>query len=166
MKYHRWQHMALGVLCVMSSPLALGLEANLYGNLVVTPPECILNNNNQVPIHFGDILLTRIDGHVYIQPLPLSDFNCTNLVKNSLTFTFIGDPTSFSSNGALKTSNDKLGIAFYVNGTPQAINEAVNVDYTTLPSLTAAPVKNSGANFTNTDGGDFTALATLKVNYQ
>lgn len=166
MRYRRRKHTVLGLLCAMSSPLALGLGANLYGTLVVTPPECVLNNNNQVPIHFGDILLTRIDGDAYRQSLPLSNFDCTDLVKNTLTFTFIGDPTSFNSNGALKTSNNKLGIVFYVNGTRQPINEPVNVNYTALPSLTVAPVKNSGASFINTDGGNFTALATLKVNYQ
>lgn len=143
----------------------MGLGANLYGNLVVTPPECILNNNNQAAIHFGDILLTRIDGNNYLQTLPLS-LSCTGLAKNNLTLTLEGNATLFNSEGALKTSNNKLGIAFYVNNVRQAINQPVNINYTSLPSLKVAPIKNMTASFINTDGGTFTALATLKVNYQ
>lgn len=161
---HR-QQAALCFLCAISSPFALGLGANLYGNLVVTPPECILNNNNQAAIHFGDILLTRIDGNNYLQTLPLS-LSCTGLAKNNLTLTLVGDPTTFNSNGALKTSNSKLGIVFYVNNVQQAINQSVNINYTSLPSLKAAPMKNMTASFNDADGGTFTALATLKVNYQ
>ncbi len=165
MKFRRWQHIAMCVLWGMSGSSALGLGANLYGTLVVTPPECTLNNNNQAPIHFGDILLTRIDGNNYVQPVPLN-LSCVSLAKPNLTFTLEGDPTSFNSNGALKTSNDKLGIVFYVNDVRQAINQPVNVNYTALPSLKAAPVKNGTASFIGSDGGTFTALATLKVSYQ
>ena len=156
----------IGLLGMLSPIFSLAaLDVYFTGTLVVTPPQCILNNNNQAAVHFGDMLLTRIDGNAYMQSLPLS-LTCTNLAKNELTFTLVGDPTSFGSNGALKTSNDKLGIVFYVNDVRQAINQAVDVSYTALPSLKAAPVKNNTASFNNTDGGYFTALATLKVNYQ
>ncbi len=165
MKFIHRQQVALGFFCVINSPFTWGLGANLYGNLIVTPPECILNNNNQATIHFGDILLTRIDGNNYLQTLPLS-LSCTGLAKNNLTLTLEGDPTLFNSNGALKTSNDKLGVIFYVNNIRQAINQPVNINYTSLPSLKAAPIKNMTAGFNDTDGGSFTALATLKVNYQ
>nr|WP_308807989.1 fimbrial protein [Providencia sp. PROV266] len=165
MKFIYRQQVALCFFCVISSPFALGLEANLYGNLIVTPPECILNNNAQAAIHFGDILLTRIDGDNYLQTLPLS-LSCTGLAKNNLTLTLKGDATSFNSGEELKTSNDKLGIAFYVNNVRQAINKPVNINYTSLPSLKAAPIKNMSEGFNDTDGGSFTALATLKVDYQ
>ncbi|UBX48567.1 fimbrial protein [Providencia alcalifaciens] len=165
MKFIHRQQVVLCFFCVISNPFALGLEANLYGNLIVTPPECILNNNNQAAIHFGDILLTRIDGNNYSQTLPLN-LSCTGLAKNNLTLTLEGDGTSFNSDGALKTSNNKLGVAFYINNVRQAINQPVNINYTSLPSLKAAPIKNMTAGFNDTDGGSFTALATLKVNYQ
>ncbi|NCG54969.1 fimbrial protein [Serratia fonticola] len=144
---------------------ALGLGVNLHGNLVVTPPECILNSSVQQSVHFGDILLTRIDGSNYKRPVPLT-LSCSNLVKNNLKMTLLGEATSFSSGGALKTSNNKLGVAFYVNGTRQAINQPVAISYTSLPTLEAAPVKNGSASYSDTDGGYFTALATLKVDYQ
>lgn len=143
----------------------MGLTANLYGNLIVTPPECILNNHQQEIVHFGDILLTRIDGNEYKRSVPLR-LTCTNLAKNTLKLTLQGDGTSFNSNGALKTSNNKLGVVFYVNSTRQAINQPVNVNYTALPMIEAAPIKNTTASFNNTDGGDFSALATLRVDYQ
>ncbi|MCG9537558.1 fimbrial protein, partial [Providencia huaxiensis] len=38
--------------------------------------------------------------------------------------------------------------------------------YLELPSLEVSPVKNTSSSFDDTDGGDFTALATLNVDYQ
>lgn len=165
MKFIHRQQVALYFFCVISSPFAMGLGANIYGNLIVTPPECILNNNNQAAIHFGDILLTRIDGNNYLQTLPLS-LSCTGLAKNNLTLTLVGDPAWSDSNGALTTSNDKLGVIFYVDNKQQPINQPVDINYTSLPSLKAAPIKNMTAGFNDTDGGSFTASATLKVNYR
>lgn len=148
-----------------NSAMAAPLAATLSGTLVVTPPECILNNNQQQVVHFGDILLTRIDGSNYKRPVPLS-LTCTNLAKNGLKMTLQGEATTFTSSGALKTSNGKLGVAFYVNNTRQAINQALNISYTTLPTLEVAPVKDTAASYRDTDGGYFSALATLKVDYQ
>ncbi|HHQ6539701.1 TPA: fimbrial protein [Serratia fonticola] len=145
--------------------VAAPLAATLSGTLVVTPPECILNNGGQQSVHFGDILLTRIDGSNYKRPVPLS-LTCTNLAKNGLRMTLQGDATTFTSSGALKTSNGKLGVAFYVNNTRQAINQPLNMSYTALPTLEAAPVKDTAASYRDTDGGYFSALATLKVDYQ
>lgn len=144
---------------------ALTLNIGLKGRLLVTPPECILNNNQQEVVHFGDILLPRIDGVEYKHLVPMT-LSCTGLVKNTLKMTLVGTGTSFTSNGALATSNSKLGLAFYVNNVRQAINQPFNVTYTILPPLEVAPIKNSGANFSNTDGGFFTAQATLKIDYQ
>jgi type 1 fimbria pilin len=167
MKQHFWRLWAvlLGAGGLLGSGPSWGLGANLYGNLVVTPPECLLNNSQQETVHFGDILLTRIDGANYKQPVPFN-LACTNLAKNTLKLTLQGDDTSFNSSGALKTDNPKLGVAFYVNSVRQAINQPVNVNYTALPNIEAVPVKNDTASFSNTDGGYFTALATLKVDYQ
>lgn len=148
-----------------SQAMAAPLATTLSGTLVVTPPECILNNGQQQSVHFGDILLTRIDGSSYKRPVPLS-LTCTNLAKNGLKMTLQGDATTFSSSGALKTSNGKLGVAFYVNNTRQAINQPLNMSYTTLPTLEVAPVKDTAASYRDTDGGYFSALATLKVDYQ
>jgi len=159
----------LGALALLvlwgNQAMADPLQTVLSGTLVVTPPECILNNNQQQLINFGDILLTRIDGSNYKRAVPLS-LSCTNLAKNGLRMTLQGDVTTFSSSGALKTSNGKLGIAFYVNNTRQAINQPLNINYTTLPTLEVAPVKNTAASYLDTDGGYFSALATLKVDYQ
>ncbi|EML7933736.1 MULTISPECIES: fimbrial protein [Providencia] len=161
----RWLKRVFTLFFLVYLGSAFGVGLNLSGNLVVAPPECILNNDQQQAIHFSDILLTRIDGFNYLQPLTFQ-LTCAQLAKNAIKLTIKGDATSFNSNGALKTSNAKLGIAFYVNDVRQGINEAINVDYSALPTITAAPVKNLTASYSNTDGGIFSALATLKVDYQ
>lgn len=165
MKQCLWKTCIFALLGAAYSGPVLALGANLFGNLIVTPPECLLNNSQQEAVHFGDILLTRIDGQEYKQPVPFN-LTCTNLAKNTLKITLQGDPTIFNSNGALRTDNSKLGIAFYVNNLRVAVNEPLNAVYTALPKIEAAPVKNSTASFIDTDGGYFTALATFKVEYQ
>ncbi len=165
MQVIRWHNMllALGVWAGFSSAFGIGL--NLSGNLIVTPPECTLNNSQQQAVHFSDILLTRIDGVNYQRPLMLA-LNCPFIVKNAIKLTIVGDAVTMNSRVLLSTSNNKLGVAFYVNDVNQPINKAFNVNYTALPTIKAAPVKNATANYNNTDGGAFTALATLKVDYQ
>ncbi|CAI1221900.1 TPA: fimbrial protein [Serratia fonticola] len=156
----------LALLMIWGNPsTAAPMAATLSGTLVVTPPECILNNNQQQMVHFGDILLTRIDGSNYKRPVPLS-LTCTNLAKNGLRMTLQGEATTFSSSGALKTSNGKVGVAFYVNNVREVINQPLAMSYTSLPTLEVAPVKDAAANYRDTDGGYFSALATLKVDYQ
>ncbi|MFV8984690.1 fimbrial protein [Serratia fonticola] len=145
--------------------VAAPLVTTLSGTLVVTPPECILNSSKQEAVHFGDILLTRIDGSNYKRTVPLT-LSCSNLVKNGLKMTLEGSATSFNSSGALRTSNGKLGVAFYVNDVRQAINQPLAINYTSLPTLAVAPVKDTAASYKDTDGGYFIALATLKVDYQ
>ncbi|CAI0971856.1 fimbrial protein [Serratia fonticola] len=161
----------VGAICLLMTALGMTLpqaQANTVNlNLTLTilaPSECTLNNNQQQVVHFGDILLTRIDGNNYKRPVPLS-LTCTNLAKNDLALTLQGDAASFSSNGALKTSNDKLGVVFYVNNTRQAINQPFAINYTTLPTLEVAPVKDAAASYLDTDGGYFSASATLRVEY-
>ncbi|WP_322929019.1 fimbrial protein [Providencia huashanensis] len=165
MKLNRCLKSILTFVILINSGMAFGIGANLSGNLIVTPPECILNNGQQQAVHFNDILLTRIDGINYQQTLVFK-LTCTQLAKNAIKLTIQGDVTSFNCNGALKTSHSKLGIAFYLNDVRQAINETINVNYTALPTIKVAPIKNLTASYSNTDGGAFTALATLKVDYQ
>lgn len=165
MRLYQWPSVVVAVMSLFYGAHVWALGVNLYGNLVVTPPECLLNNNQQETVHFGDILLTRIDGVQYKQPVPFN-LTCTNLVKNTLKLTLQGDTTTFASSGALKTDNPKLGVAFYINNTRQPVNQVVNFNYSSLPTIEAAPVKSSTASFNDTDGGYFTALATLKVDYQ
>lgn len=140
------------------------LTVGFNGTLISTPPECILNNSQKSMVHFGDILLSRIDGVNYKHTLTF-ELTCTNLAMNNLALSIQGDPSNFN-NGILKTSNPKLGLSFYINGIKQDINKKINFNYLELPSLEVSPVKNTNSSFDDTDGGDFTALATLNVDYQ
>ncbi|WP_254366070.1 fimbrial protein [Providencia rettgeri] len=140
------------------------LTVGFNGNLISTPFECILNNSQKSMVHFGDILLSRIDGVNYKHTLTF-ELTCTNLAMNNLALSIQGDPSNFN-NGILKTSNPKLGLSFYINGIKQDINKKINFNYLELPSLEVSPVKNTNSSFDDTDGGDFTALATLNVDYQ
>lgn len=145
---------------------SINQNLTIKGNLIIAPPaECILNSGSQQTVNFGDVLLPRLDGVNYKQVVPLR-LSCTNLPSNTLKMSIIGDPTTFNSNGGLKTSNNKLGIVFYVNNEKKTINTPISFSYTNVPKLEAAPLRNVGATYSSTDGGKFSATATLKVDYQ
>lgn len=141
------------------------LTHTLKATLVTTPPVCTLNSGQQSTVTFGEVLLPRIDGKAYQQALPLT-LNCEALANNSLTLTLQGDAVApnFGREGILKTGNPALGLVFYAGETFQPIATGIAVTYPNLPKLTVAPVMS--AVIPVTDGGNFTASATLKVEYR
>lgn len=78
----------------------------------------------------------------------------------------IGNPTRFNSYGGLSTSNSKIGIVFYIDSIQQPINTLLDFNYNHLPNIEVAPIKDMSANFSDTDGGQFSATAMLQIEYQ
>ncbi|WP_156293089.1 fimbrial protein [Serratia oryzae] len=130
----------------------------LRGKLII-PAVCTLqmSNNN---IHFGDVLSTRIDGVNYQRKAVGYTLACDRTPTGTLTMTLTGTP---GGNGALGTSINNLGIAFYNGSTRLTLNNALAFSYTNQPTLFAVPTKAAGA--TLSTGGYFSATANLVINY-
>lgn len=127
---------------------------------VVTPP-CIVNNNNIIDVDFGDaVYISKIDGQNYRIPVPYT-IQCDASAPNALKLQIKGSGASFNSD-ALQTSQNELGVIFFQNGQPLALNSKIDVSYLALPAFEAAPIKAAGAQLTT---GDFTAGATLAIYY-
>ncbi|MFC0226924.1 fimbrial protein [Serratia aquatilis] len=135
---------------------------SLKGKLVI-PAVCTLqmSNNN---IHFGDVLSTRIDGVNYQRKAVGYTLACDRTPTGTLTMTLTGTPAGFTGgSGALGTSLNNLGIAFYSGSTRLTLNSAMAFSYTNQPALYAVPIKATAATFSS--GGYFSAAANLVINY-
>lgn len=150
----------LGVL-LAAAPAVANVPVNIRGTIILPPP-CIINNNQTIRVDFGDeVMTTRVDGANYKQAISYS-LNCEIQKSNSLKMSIQGSPTSFNS-GLLGTNKNDLGIALYHETQQLNINTWFNYTYPNQPVLYAVPVKRGGATLT---GGEFTASATLLIDYQ
>jgi type 1 fimbria pilin len=149
----------LGVLGIAAP--AQAIEAYFYGTLVVPPP-CVLNNNTDISVNFGnDLLAGRVNGANYAQPIPYT-LDCTGAPTNALKLQFQGTGAGFDTS-VLETSKSDLGLELRSNGVKLPMNTWFNFTDPARPALTAVPVKATGSTLT---GGAFTAASTLLVDYQ
>lgn len=154
----------IGWLLIMLGNLtpAYAIDVFFTGKLVAPPP-CIINGNNAISVDFGEnILIGRIDGVNYEQPINYT-MDCSGAASTEQMLMMAGDP--FPSNPIfLATSKPGLGIKIKVNNYPGwPLNTFINFTDPARPTLKAVLVRDSNVTLT---GGAFTATATLVVNYQ
>jgi type 1 fimbria pilin len=151
---------ALFSVLLTSVPVS-AMPVNIRGT-VILPPPCTINNNQTIRVDFGDeVMTTRIDGVNYKQTIAYS-LNCEIQKSNALKMSIQGNTAGFGT-GLLRTNKSDLGIALYYETQRLNINTWFNYTYPNQPVLYAVPVKRSGATLT---GGEFTASATLLIDYQ
>lgn len=138
----------------------------LHGTLIKYPP-CTFNGGNDIEVPFGDnIMIKYIDGVTYkkvVVPYGLvcdtSDSGYTSALKLTLT----GEVAPFGS-GLLKTDKTALGIQFMTDEGNLAMNTDLNFQYNNgAPTLYAVLAKDASDTLT---GGEFSATATIMVDYQ
>lgn len=131
-----------GLLMTAMNTGAAAKESSMkfHGKLIVV--ECSINGGERKTVSFGNAVgIHRIDGKRYEQPVPFT-VECQNYAGGdmpALTLTLEGTPTSFDG-AAVATDVTGLGIELRRNGKAQPLNEAVQFDYKSVPSLTAVPV--------------------------
>ncbi|MGL5388526.1 MAG: fimbrial protein [Enterobacterales bacterium] len=146
---------------LLTSVPASAMPVNVRGTIILPPP-CTINNNQTIRVDFGDeVMTTRIDGVNYKQTIVYS-LDCDIQKSNDLKMSIQGGTAGFGT-GLLSTSKSDLGIALYYGTQQLNINTWFNYSYPNKPVLYAVPVKRSGATLT---GGEFTASATLLIDYQ
>lgn len=129
---------------------------------VVAPPPCTINGDQVINVDFGsDVVTSRVDGVNYLKTVDYS-LECKNHTRNAMKMKLQGHATAFDRS-ALQTNMTDLGIALKANGSALTVNDWINFTYPEKPSLQAVPVKMAGVTLA---GGDFSAGATLMVNYQ
>lgn len=134
----------------------------ITGTIIGAAP-CKINGGRVIEVNFGDDVVTaRVDGTNYKQLIDYS-LECVRARTNSMRFKIEGRSAVFSSNVLATTERTNLGIMFWNNDNPLAVNSWINFQYPIMPILKAAPVKAQGSQLST---GKFSAGATLLVEYQ
>lgn len=128
---------------------------------VVAPPPCIINDDRPIVVEFGDVLTTRVDGSNYRLPVNYT-LNCKDALSNAMKLQVQGVGAGFDGT-VLQTNKAGLGIELQQGDAKLPVNSWLNFTYPSKPELWVVPVKQNGATLT---GGEFTAGATMKVDYQ
>lgn len=128
---------------------------------VLTPPPCVINNDRQIEVEFGDVMTTRVDGNNYRIPVDYT-LSCQGASSNAIKLQVQGTGANFDSN-VLRTQKTGLGIALLQGGSRLPINHWLNFTYPNTPRLEAVLVKQDGITLS---AGEFTAGAVMKVVYQ
>ena len=151
-----------GAFCLLAASVAQAATTVSVKVTVLAPLPCVLNGNQPIEVNFGDeVMTTRIDGKNYLTPVNY-ELTCTKPEKNDMRLLLAGTGAGFD-NKLLQTSVDGLGIAFLNNGSRIALNSWQKFTLSDLPTLEAVPVKQANAALPT---GEFTASATLRVDYQ
>lgn len=128
---------------------------------VMEPPSCVINGNRVIDVDFGEVLINRVDGNNYKQDINYT-LECQGGTNKIMKMKVQGTPTYFDGS-ALQTNIESFGISLLSNGGLARINDWIYFIYPDKPKLQAVPVKNPGAKLS---GGQFSAAATLMVNYE
>lgn len=153
-----------GVLCISLPAQAATLS--IKGS--VTQPPCTINGGATIMVPFGDdVMTTRIDGKAYKKmPVPYT-VACEGDMSgaSALQIEIKGSAASFGSS-LLKTDKTGLGVQFLAGGTNLPLNTGIaKFDYLSgqPPKIEAVLAKDPAVTLA---GGQFSATATMYVNYQ
>lgn len=152
----------LGGAWLLGTALAQAAPATTTINVTVTviAPTCVINNGRPIEVDFGNnVMTTRVDGNNYMKSVDYT-LECDSGFSNAMKMQIQG--TAASNNG-LSTNKSDLAIAFLNNGVALPLNTWFNFTWPNKPNLQAVPVKSGNQALT---GGDFSAAATMMVDYQ
>ncbi|ELM8877619.1 fimbrial protein [Escherichia coli] len=135
-----------------------------FHGYLVQPPNCSISNGQNIELTFRDVNIDDINGSNYEQVVPYT-ITCDTAVRDpqmEMTLTWSGTQSDFDDS-AVATDISGLGIHLKQAGSDFKLNTPLVVNETSLPVLTAVPVKKSGVDLPESD---FEAWATLQVDYQ
>ncbi|EFG5952234.1 fimbrial protein [Escherichia coli] len=135
-----------------------------FHGYLVQPPNCSISNGQNIELTFRDVNIDDINGSNYEQVVPYA-ITCDTAVRDpqmEMTLTWSGTQSDFDDS-AVATDINGLGIHLKQAGSDFKLNTPLVVNETSLPVLTAVPVKKSSVDLPE---ADFEAWATLQVDYQ
>jgi len=139
--------------------------------LTVVVEPCVINNNQPIKVEFGDVMTSQVGSADQVgsaEYLRRVDYqlDCPQGASTAMKMQIVGSGAFFDSD-VLQTKpneiSEVLAIELRQGNTKLPINKWLNFTYPNKPDLWAVPVKKRGATL---KGGEFTATATMKVDYQ
>lgn len=152
----------LGGLLLLGSTLAeAAAMTTINVTVTVAAPGCVINNGRPIEVDFGSNVMTnRVDGSNYKTAVDYT-LDCESVSSNAMKMQIQGGAAAGGK--WLSTSKRGLAISFLSNGTSQPVNTWFNFSWQNKPKLEAVPVKTGSEALT---GGEFSAVATMMVDYQ
>ncbi|CAI1962550.1 MULTISPECIES: fimbrial protein [Serratia] len=151
-----------GAFCLFAAGVTQAATMVSVKVTVLAPLPCVINGNQPIEVNFGDeVMTTRVDGENYRTLVDYS-VTCDKPEKNGMRLLIAGTGAVFDGK-LLQTNVGSLGIAFLNNDARIELNSWQNFTFPVLPKLEAVPVKQANATLPT---GEFTASATLRVDYQ
>lgn len=122
-----------------------------FAGVLIAPPQCTVSDKDApIRVSFGNVLLRKIDGEHYRQPIPYQ-IKCPGLVaQNSIwkmRLTFKGLAADFNP-ALLRTSVSGLAIKLFLGERELELNQPRQISLDSLqkpPAFEAVPVKKVGA---------------------
>ncbi|CAN7539268.1 fimbrial protein [Pseudomonas solani] len=128
---------------------------------LVEPPSCTISGGKPIEVAFGDVRTDQVDGTNFKKTVDYG-LKCQNADNKALKLSINGTAAPFDA-AVLTTSAADLGIKLYLDDAALEVNKKRDFTYPKAPVLAVVPVKKSGSTL---KAGDFTAAATLKVEYE
>ncbi|EPE6061025.1 fimbrial protein, partial [Escherichia coli] len=116
-----------------------------FHGYLVQPPNCSISNGQNIELTFRDVNIDDINGSNYEQVVPYT-ITCDTAVRDpqmEMTLTWSGTQSDFDDS-AVATDLNGLGIHLKQAGSDFKLHTPLVVNETSLPVLTAVPVKKSG----------------------
>ena len=124
--------------------------------------QCHINNDQNISVQFDEVGINKVDGARYKQQIPWQ-LTCDDYDPAwRLTLLLKGTAATFD-NAAISTNAAGLAIQIQQNGKPLELNKAIDIQYGSIPTLEAVPVKDPAV--TELTAGIFNATATLLAEY-
>lgn len=165
-RLHIFFMLIFSTLCLSRVVNAEDTENVEFTGTLITPPPCVIEQDNTVQVKFGDkIGIRKIPAGVYRQPVPLNLQCDENTQSWQLVFSVTGNSADFDADNATVVTFQQaaLGVKIYLDGQPFELGKKVKVNWDALPSIEAVLVQRDGETLVE---GDFTALATVRAEYQ
>lgn len=140
------------------------ISTNVTVKVTITASPCTVNNNQTIDVDFGsNVAVTDVAAGLVEKDINY-ELDCSNMdTAKSLKMVIKGDGAEFDAD-VLKTSITDLGIEIKANGAKYPLNTAFNfANSEAKPALSALLVQKNGSRL---DTGEFTAGATMMVDYQ
>lgn len=151
---------------MMTSSLQAAAPENLeFIGTLVTPPACSISEGGPVYVDFGDVRIKKIVEGKYRETVPLTLKCEDSTLAWQLRLSVRGNAAGFDADNATVVTPEQanLGVKIYQNGQPFKLDEAININSVTLPSIEALLVQRNGVELVE---GLFSATATLRAEYQ
>lgn len=148
---------------LMAAPLYAydPITISIKGTVVATA-SCTFSSNETIDINFGDVYINDITGDNYKKTVPYTLTCQGDADGKTVELKWTGTGASFNSD-LLTTNVTGLGIKLLEGSSQVKINAGFTIDPNAPPTLEVVLVKDSSATLSN--GQEFTASATLAVNY-